>query len=145
MKVRELDFGTDWEWVSRVISPILCADTCGIVAVEGNEIVSAAVYDSFTVSSANVHLGISKPIVIRRGFLFFVADYIFNYRGRKRIFGLTPENNSRAVRFNEHIGMQKVGHIADAYDDGVGYIVTRMDKEDCRWLQEPPKGLEDGR
>lgn len=142
--MRELNFSTDWAWVSRVISPVLCADSCGIVAVENDEIVSAAVYDSFTKSSANVHLGILKPIVIRRGFLFFVADYIFNFRGRKRIFGLTPEDNHRAIKFNAHIGMQEVGRIADAYDDGVGYVVTRMDRENCRWL-EPIKESAHGR
>jgi len=132
---RDLVLRTDWEWVSRVISPILCADTCGIVATtEKGEIVGAAIYDSFTVSSANIHLAVLQPTILRRGFLHAVAGDIFIRRGRSRIFGLTPENNKRAIKFNRHIGMREVARIPDAYDEGVGYVITRMDRADSPWL-----------
>jgi hypothetical protein len=99
------------------------------------EIKAAAVFDSFTASSCNIHLAIESPIVLRYGFLEAVAHEVFINRNRKRIFGLTPSDNMAARKFNEHIGMKHVAEIPDAFDDGVGYIITRMDRQSSPWLQ----------
>lgn len=137
IQYRLLDIQTDWPLVAKFVSPILCADTCGIMAHnERGEFKACAVFDSFTVSACNVHMGISSPVVLRHGFLPLVADFVFNYRSRARIFGLTPEDNSKALKFNEHIGMQYVTTIPDAYADGVGYVITRMDKATSPWLAQ---------
>jgi len=137
---RKLDFAKDWTFISGFISPILCADTCGIIAHnDQGEYKACAVFDSFTVSSCNVHLGIKSPIVLRHGFLPIVAEFAFNFLKRERIFGLTPDNNFAAIKFNKHIGMQEVARIPDAYDEGVGYVVTRMDKATSPWLQVQEK------
>lgn len=124
-----------WQWIHERARPILCADSCGILAVKDTgELLAAAVFDSFTVSACNVHMVIDSPIVLRHGFLEAIADDLFVKRQRSRVFGLTPSDNAKALRFNEHIGLRKIAEIEDAYDDGVGYVVTRMDKETCPWL-----------
>lgn len=125
-----------WQWFEERAHPILCADTSGILVVQDNgAIVAGAVYDSFTEASCNVHMVVEKPMVLRHGFLQAVAEDVFIRRNRKRIFGMTPTNNHRAIRFNEHIGMRKVAVIEDAFDDGIGYVITRMDRDTSPWLQ----------
>lgn len=126
-----------WAWIHRMAQPILCADSCGIMAVrETGEIVAASVFDSFTASSANIHMMVDYPMVLRHGWLEAVAHEVFIKRNRKRIFGLTPTNNAKAIKFNKHIGMKKIAEIEDAFDDGIGYVVTRMDRETSPWLAQ---------
>lgn len=125
-----------WEWVFKRARPILSSDSCGILAVrDTGELLAGAVMDSFTNTACNVHMAIENPIVLRHGFLEKVAEEVFLSRNRKTIFGLTPSNNAKALKFNEHIGMKYVTEIPDAYDEGVGYVVTRMDRESSPWLQ----------
>lgn len=124
-----------WEWVHARAFPILCADSCGIVAVrDTGQILAAVVFDSFTQSACNAHIAIDNPIVLRNGFLQAAAEEVFIRRNRKRIFGLTPENNKRALKFNERIGWKRVAVIPDAFDDGIGYVISRMDRDTTPWL-----------
>lgn len=136
-RYRLMDIKKDWPEVAKFVGPILCADTCGIIAENSKgELEACGVFDSFTVCACNVHLGIKNPFVLRHGFLPLLADYLFNYRNRSRIFGLTPENNLRARKFNEHIGFEVVTILPDAYADGVGYVITKMERKGCRWLPQ---------
>lgn len=132
---RPLNFKTDWEWVSKTISPILCVDTCGLMALRDGKLVAGCIMDSFTPVACNVHLGMEDPFILRYGFLPKLADVIFNKLDRSVIFGLTPENNTRAIKFSKHIGFVEVVRIPDAYDKGVGYVVTRMDRATSPWLK----------
>jgi hypothetical protein len=136
MELRLLNIQTDWPWVAKVIQPVLCADTCGIVAVGGsNEVKGAVIADSFTPETCLVHIGADTPMVLRSRLLYVAADFLFGYCKRLRIFGLTPENNEKALSFNERIGWQQVSYIPDAYKTGVGYVVFRMDAESCPWWE----------
>lgn len=126
---------SQWQWIAQRARPILSSDSCGILAVrDTGELLAGAVMDSFTNTACNVHLAIENPIVLRHGFLERVAQETFLLRNRKTIFGLTPSDNAKALKFNEHIGMKYVTEIPDAYDEGVGYVVTRMDRDTSPWL-----------
>lgn len=52
------------------------------------------------------------------------------------MIGLTPADNEKSVKFNEHIGLREIGRITDGYKIGVDFIVTRIDRDTCRWLKE---------
>lgn len=130
----------EWRWIEARAHPIMCADTQGIVAyAENGRILAMCVADSFTTDSCSVHLAIDNPSVIRRGFLAVVATHLFETCNRKRIFGLVPSNNAKALRFDVKIGFREVARIPDAIRDGVDYVVLRMDKEKCRWLKREDK------
>ena len=102
-----------------------------------NDIIQAiAVFDSFTVDACSVHFAIDNPFVIKHGFLNEIARHLFIQCGRKRIFGLVPSNNEKALKLDKHIGMEEVARIPDAVKEGVDYIVMRMDKESCRWIEQ---------
>ena len=136
----DLDVRKHWAFVKATAAPLLCEDTCGIVVLDdtGN-IQAAAVFDSFTNTTCVVHLAILNPMVIRHGLLTKSAEYLFNTRCRLKIFGMTPSNNAKALKFNKHMGWREVYRIPDAYDVGVDYVLQEMTREECPWLLDQPK------
>lgn len=129
----------EWEWLQSRTHTIFCADTQGLVAYDERGIQAMAVFDSWTVDACSVHLAIANPMAIRSGLLNEIGRHLFIENNRKRIFGLVPDNNDKALKLDTHIGMRIVAHIPDALSEGVGYHVMRMDKEDCRWIEQPKK------
>jgi hypothetical protein len=128
----------EWEWIWERAHPLQCKDTQGLVAHDEKGIIQAIViYDSWTPDSCQVHFAIDNPMVIRRGFLNEGFGHAFNTCGRKRIFGLIPANNDRAHKLDLHIGFREVARIPHGYSQDVDYIVVGMEKEDCRWLDNP--------
>ncbi len=123
----------DWVWFVNRTHVIRCEDTQGIVAYDENGIRGMCVADSFSVDSCNVHFAVDSPLAIRSGLFTVFADWVFDYLGKKRMFGLVPENNARAIRLDTKIGFKEVTRVPDAIADGIGYIVMRLDREDCRW------------
>ena len=127
-------------WFKERTHVIRCEDTQGIVAVDrGGDILAVCVADSFSPDSCNVHMAIDNPHVIRRGFLSEIARHLFVTCGRSHIFGLVPSTNQKALKFDKHIGFEEVCRIPDGVGTGVDYIVLRMDKATCPWLNEEQK------
>ena len=100
----------EWEWVQARAHAIACEDSQGVVVYDNDIIQAIAVFDSFTVDACSVHFAIDNPFVIKHGFLNEIARHLFIQCGRKRI--------------------------PDAVKEGVDYIVMRMDKESCRWIEQ---------
>ena len=133
---RALNIDRDWAWVHERANPVLCENTNGIVAERDGKPIAAAIFDQWTASSCQVHICMDDPFVIRHGFFREVCTYVFVTCGRKCIIGLTPADNERAVRFNRHVGMREIYRIEDAIDEGIDYIVVRMDRDECRWIEQ---------
>lgn len=129
-----------WAWFKERTHVILCEDTQGIVAMdESGSILAILVADSFSPDSCNVHMAVDNPMVIRHGFLNEVARHLFITCGRNHIFGLVPSNNTKAIKFDKHIGFEEVARIPDGVGSGTDYVVLRMDKETCPWLEQKEK------
>lgn len=140
---RPLNGKTDWEWVKTRAHILLVEDTTGLVAERDGKIQAVAVFDSFTVNACNVHMAIENPMVIKYGFLHEIGHYLFNVRDRKRIFGLVPSNNAKAMRLDKHIGMSEIARVPNALAEGIDYVVLEMTREECRWI-EPVKEAANG-
>ena len=133
---KSLNTEAEWKWVNERAHPIACHDTQGIVAYDKRGVQAICVADSFTVDACSVHFAIDSPFVIRAGFFSEICHHLFVVCGRKRIFGLVPSNNEKALKLDLHIGFREVTRIPDAYSEGVAYVVLRMDKDGCPWLNE---------
>jgi hypothetical protein len=134
---RPMTSKADWLWFKQRTSVILCEDSEAIIAEDEHGIAGMVVFDTWTPSSVNVHMAIDRPACIRAGLFREVSVHAYIRRGKKRMFGLVPSNNERARRMDEKIGFTEVARVPDAVDDGVDYIVMRLDKENCKWLPEP--------
>ena len=127
----------EWQWIKERARPILCEDMCGVVAyARDGSIQGIVAADSFSVDGCNVHIAIDTPAALRAGLLHATADYLFNYRGRQRIFGLVPADNAQALKFDQHIGFVEEKRITNGYATGIDYVVLVMEREQCRWLRE---------
>ncbi len=139
MYFRPMTLDAEWTWMRDRARPLRCEDSQGIVAYDGDGLIAAAfVADSFNTDSCNVHIAIDRPLVIKYGFLHEIARHIFVTCDRQRMFGLVPANNEKALRLDTHMGFREVARVPDGYATGVDYVVLRMDRETCPWLESLP-------
>jgi RimJ/RimL family protein N-acetyltransferase len=124
----------EWDWVYSRARPVQCADSQGIVAYDERGIQAVAVIDGINSDSCNVHWAIDDPFVLRHGFMHEVCRHIFSMLGKERFFGAIPADNEKSLKFARNVGAREVSRIPDGYSTGVDYIVYRMDKEGCRWI-----------
>ena len=122
-------------WVKELIDPVFCEDTKGIVAVKDGEPIGVMLLDQWTETSVQCHIGIVNPICLRR-MPYEFCNYVFNTCGRKILIGLTPADNKKAMRLNEHLGFKEVMRMKDAYKQGVDYVMYLMDKTTCKYITQ---------
>jgi hypothetical protein len=128
----------EWTWFKERTHVIRCEDTQGVVAYsETGKILAIMAADSFSPDSCNVHLAIDNPIVIKHHFLHECFRHLFYTCRRAHIFGLVPANNARALKFDKHIGFKEVARIPDGVGTGTDYVVLRLDRTECRWIEQP--------
>jgi hypothetical protein len=137
IQFKQMDTQEEWLWIWERTKPIMCSDTQGIVAVDGNgKIAGICILDSWTVDGCSVHFAIDNPMCIRRGFINEVCRHAFVANNRTKIFGLVPDHKDKVLALDLKLGFYEVARIPDALQDGVGYIVLRMDKKDCKWIPQ---------
>ena len=137
MKFRALDIVSDWYWVRSHVECVMCADTKGIVATdEAGFILGAVIADSWSHNCVQAHLAATTPMVWKHGLHKEFFKWIFTETGREQIIGFTPANNKRAVKFNRHMGFTETYRLPDGYDKGVDYIMFRMLKSECKYLEQ---------
>jgi hypothetical protein len=131
---RALDLHYDYDYVKTLIEAVICDDTKGIVAERDGRRVGAVLFDSWTLNSVQVHIGIEDPLVFKHGLHREVCVYAFLTCGTKMMLGLVPSNNAKAIKLNTHFGFEEVARIKDALEDGVDYIIMQLNKSECKYL-----------
>ena len=127
--------GGSWLWIKKHVDCLAIEDMCGIVAVnEHGEYMAAAVFDTWTGNSVSVSFAIANPLVLRSDFLELISSYVFEERGANIAYAQVPENNVKALKFNEHFGFKEVARLKDTFKDGVGCVILELTKENCKHL-----------
>jgi len=86
---------------------------------------------------------VKNPFVLKHGFQEEIANFVFGEAsGRELLIGVTPADNTRALKFNKNMGMVEIARIPDGYDKGIDYVITTMKRDECRWCKEP--AVQDG-
>jgi RimJ/RimL family protein N-acetyltransferase len=112
-----------------------------ICRVRDEHRLGGVIFSNFTEESIGIHSASWQPHWINRDLLFITFDYPFNQLGVKRIFGTVPEDNRKALSFNDNLGFQVVARIEGVYKGGVACIVMCMERHDCRFLRVRPRSL----
>ena len=119
--------------------PNICEDTRGITALDESDIPQAVcVFDSWSYNSCIIHIWIGNPFVLKHGF----AEEVFNFAfsdGRTKIIGITPSDNLKALKFIKNIGFKEIYTISDGFKVGVDYVITEMNKDECRYFSHGKK------
>lgn len=95
-------------------------------------LVAGVLYDYFNGASMYMHTAIER---ITREYIRVCFDYPFNQLGCNVVIGLVPEGNTKARRFDEHLGFRFHSRIPDADPSG-DLIVYTMNRTQCRWIDE---------
>lgn len=126
---------SDINWLKERSGYLLCEDTEAFVCRHEGEIWAMAAMDHWTNIGCNLHLAVDNPRAFKYGLAEAVCDHVFNKRGKKKIFGLVPSDNDKAIRLNTHMGADIVGMIDNYFGDGLHYVVMEATREKCaRWL-----------
>ncbi len=140
MKIEFRPFRGDWDWgYCRLHTTILrVEDTCGIMAIDAdtNTTVGACLADSFTKTTAQCHIIVTNPLVLRHGMLETACDWAFNDRGLKAVYGWVPGDNLKAIKLNKHMGWQVKATFEDGYAEGVDLILMECTRANCRFIDQ---------
>lgn len=88
-------------------------------------------YCGWRPGSVMLHVAVDRASCIPK-LRMCAFDYAFNIAGKAVVFGVTPGDNTRALRFNKHLGFREVMRLNE--EPGQCVVVQEMRREDCRWL-----------
>ena len=136
IQFKPMNTAEEWQFIESRAHAIMMADSMGVVAYDDDSktIQAVCVADTFTRDACSLHVAIDNPMVLRHGFIQHVFNHLYHNCGRERIFGVVPSSNTRALKFDFHIGFREVARIGDAIAEGIDSVIVRMDKKDCRWI-----------
>ena len=116
-------------------------DRC-IARVERQELWGGVVFQNYTGASIGIHVAAFRDDWINKDMLWVTFHYPFVQLGCKKIFGLVPVSNRKALEFDLKLGFKIEATITDVFDDGDCAVVS-MRKDECRWLRVRPTGLKE--
>ena len=127
---------SDWGWVNKQVGILRVEDTSGIMAIDSEKdtTVGAAIFDNWTANSVQTHFMVSSPLVLKRGFMQEVYDYVFQHKKMLYMYGLVPGDNEKAIKLNKHMGWTERTRLPEAYAPGIDYILMELKKENCKYL-----------
>jgi RimJ/RimL family protein N-acetyltransferase len=112
-----------------------------VCRVRDDVLLGGVIYTNFTHESIEIHSAAFYDCWGSRDLLFVIFDYPFNQLGVKRLFGRVSEINFGALRLTTKLGFRPVARIEGVYRHGVGCVIMRMDREDCRFLGIKPRTI----
>lgn len=120
-----IEHGASTEWKS---------DAVAIGREVGGRLVVVGVFENFTDGDCHVHVASDGSAHwLNRAYLAHFFAYPFIQLGLRRITGLVPSNNHRALAFDLHLGFQVEGRLREAFPDA-DLMVLGMLKRECRYL-----------
>jgi RimJ/RimL family protein N-acetyltransferase len=118
-----------------VFNPLIDVTIC---RVRDGVRLGGVIFNNFTEESIMIHSASWAPRWVNRDLLFVTFDYPFNQLGVNRIFGMVPEDNSLARRFNTNLGFRYVARVEGVYKGNIACLVMCMERADCRHLLVKP-------
>jgi hypothetical protein len=106
--------------------------TIGLLSL-GRGMIAGVIYESYNKANVNMHVAAEGTNWLTRGFLWVCFHYPFVQLGCKRVTGITPASNHRALRFNKSLGFEVEATLKDAAPDG-DVVIQVMWRDKCRWL-----------
>lgn len=109
--------------------------------VRNGKMLGGVIFSSYTRESIAIHMAGWVPNWVNRDMLYMAFDYPFNQLGVKRMFGLVPESNTKALDIDLRLGFRIVQRIEGVYDDNVACMVLCMERSECRFLGIRPRNV----
>lgn len=134
-----LIYGRDKElaqWAAEIIGIASFREDARAIGIERKgQIIAAVVYDTFSECDVNMHVASKSRYWLTHEFLAHVFAYPFIQCGKRRVTGIVPAHNSKALRLNQHLGFRSEGYcpLALPYDD---VVILGMLRRECVFIPE---------
>jgi hypothetical protein len=125
----------DLRWLAHWADCVLSPGAVGFAAVDSQGRTRGAVaYDEVTPEACRVHQAGTPPAV--RALLPVAFEFPFKGLRVEKLVGTVASTNTRALRFNAHLGFRTVRVEADGFGGGVDKVWVELRREECRWLRK---------
>lgn len=118
-----------------------------IAREEEGELLGGIVYRGYTGRSICGHIAGFHPRWINKDLIWVCFHYPFVQLGCESIFGEIRSSNLKILDFSQKLGFYTVARIEGVFPGTSGdsdLIITRINRDDCRWLKIKPTGLREG-
>lgn len=99
--------------------------------VDDGKILAVAGYENCNTASVHCHIAVEG--MMNREFLRYIFAYPFNELKVKKLIGIVPSFNEKALKLDKHLGFIEECVIKDAHPGGDLHILT-MTKEQCKFI-----------
>lgn len=121
-------------WATKIIGFPLRPDVKAIGWREDGELRAVTLYDNFSQCDCNIHIASDGTgNWLRRQFLVASFMHPFVQWNLRRVTGLVPATNQRALNFDLHLGFVQEGYLRHALPDD-DIIVLGMLRTTCRFI-----------
>lgn len=115
-------------------------DARAIGLESGGVFIAVTVFDTFAPRDCVMSVAAdTERAWLNQEYMRHVAAFPFIRCGFPRISTIVSELNTKAIRFNEHMGLKLEGRKRKAGLDGEDWLLYGLLREECRWL---PKTLQ---
>jgi len=104
---------------------------------DGDKLVAGVVYHNYYPEARAIEISMAAitPIWAKKEIIAGLLHYPFVTLDCQRITTLTPANNKRALRFNEHIGFKREGLVRRGYGHDDMVVNGLLIEEAQHWLE----------
>lgn len=129
-------------WASDIIGFQPRSDVRALGWQENGELRAVTLYDGFSAADCNMHIASDgKPHWFRRQFLVASFMHPFVQWKLRRVTGLVPSKNIKALKFDLHLGFVREGLLRHAAPDD-DIIVLGMLKSECIYIPKQYRGID---
>jgi len=108
---------------------------------ENGELRAVTLFDGFSECDCNIHIASDgKPHWLSRAFLMASFMHPFVQWNLRRVTGLVPAKNRRALSFDLHLGFEQEGYLRNAMPDD-DIVLLGMLRDHCRWIPKRYRNL----
>ncbi len=131
----------DGDWIMRHVGGVFNTLTDHSLALHRDgSIQGGVVYTGYLGASIMIHMAGNETNWANRDFLWMVFDYAFVQLGCRKLVGLVPSHNSRAISVDMRLGFRLEGRLTDMMPDpDEDLLILTMHKRDCKWLRITPR------
>lgn len=121
-------------WAQERVGVQFRRDAYTIGLEKSGELAAVVVFDSFSEVDANIHIASDGTARwMNRALLSATFGYAFVQLGLRRLTGLVPADNERALKLDEHLGFVREGYHPHASKTG-DIISLGLLRERCRFI-----------
>ena len=130
---KQISCQEEWDWFHAFVPVHLMSDAKGIIAYIGGVPAAACVLQRWMKGSVEIHWIITKPMILRHGWLKLVAEAAYGDTDRT-VFGFISEGNAKSMALAKRVGCREVGRIPGGDIPGTAFVIMAVRQDEFKCL-----------